>query len=100
MAEQAPSMDVEGAATDALYEDDAGSAKLTNMRVEPLELQWQRIGCSYRAATGTKIVLQDVYGRASPGEMQVGMGADLTVFWDAVLMLHGVKSEASRSKLS
>jgi hypothetical protein len=69
------SLDVEGAEdilNDSLYEEGA-SAKLdnANLRVEPLELSWQRIGCSYRTATGTKVVLQDVYGRASPGEMQV-----------------------------
>ena len=40
----------------------------------PLELAWQRIGCSYRAATGTKVVLQDVYGKASAGEMQALLG--------------------------
>jgi hypothetical protein len=59
-------------ATDALYDDAAAPKLAANMRVDPLELEWQRIGCSYRTATGTKVVLQDVYGRASPGEMQVG----------------------------
>jgi hypothetical protein len=57
--------------TDALYEDTPLPKLAANMRIEPLELQWVRIGCSYRAATGTKVVLQDVYGKASPGEMQV-----------------------------
>ena len=59
----------------ALYEDAAAAgpkvAPNNLLRVEPLGLEWQRIGCSYRAATGTKVVLQDVYGKASPGEMQV-----------------------------
>ncbi|KIY98282.1 ABC transporter G family protein, partial [Monoraphidium neglectum] len=76
-------LDVESApqelATDALYEDPAAAASQKPapknlLRVEPLELEWQRIGCSYRAAAGTKVVLQDVYGRASPGEMQALLG--------------------------
>jgi ABC-type ATPase involved in cell division len=60
--------------TDALYDDTPAPKLAANMRVDPLELEWQRIGCSYRTATGTKVVLQDVYGRAAPGEMQVRGG--------------------------
>ncbi|KAI8470965.1 MAG: hypothetical protein J3K34DRAFT_520870 [Monoraphidium minutum] len=78
-------MDVEGApsepaAADALYEDGSaaggGGKRAHNdlLRVEPLELEWQRIGCSYRAANGPRVVLQDVYGKASPGEMQALLG--------------------------
>ena len=66
-------VDVIPAGADALYDD---APKLAgNMRAEPLELRWQRIGCSYRAAAGgTRVVLQDIYGRADPGEMQALLG--------------------------
>jgi len=71
--EESPALEVEAipSVTDALYDDTPMPKMAANMRIEPLELQWVRIGCSYRAATGTKVVLQEVYGKASPGEMQV-----------------------------
>jgi hypothetical protein len=76
------SLDMAGAEPsvgDSLYEDPSAAAasRLAPnhlLRVEPLELEWQRIGCSYRAAVGMRVVLQDVYGRASPGEMQARGG--------------------------
>jgi ABC-type multidrug transport system fused ATPase/permease subunit len=44
---------------------------LAALRAAPLDLEWQRISCSYRAQGGTKVVLHEIYGRAAPGEMQV-----------------------------
>ena len=67
----AAALDVEGGADGA--GGDAAS-RPTALRVEPMELEWQGIGCSYRAAGGAKVVLQDVYGAASPGEMQALLG--------------------------
>jgi hypothetical protein len=32
----------------------------------------QGIGCSYAVHGSTKVVLQDVWGKAHPGQMQVG----------------------------
>jgi hypothetical protein len=33
------------------------------------------MGCSYTIAGATKVVLQGIWGRARPGEMQVGVEA-------------------------
>lgn len=39
---------------------------------EALTLEWQSIGCSYSVpGAPTKVVLQDVWGKANPGQMQV-----------------------------
>ncbi len=45
----------------------------TVAKVQPLELEWQGIGCSYSTARGSKVVLQDVWGKAVPGQMKVGV---------------------------
>lgn len=39
--------------------------------VERVHLEWQSIHCSYAAAHGKINVLQDIWGKAAPGEMQV-----------------------------
>jgi ATP-binding cassette, subfamily G (WHITE), member 2 len=39
--------------------------------VDRVTVEWQRLGCTYRVPGGTKVVLQDVWGIARPGEMQV-----------------------------
>lgn len=44
-------------------------------KVERLGLEWKAIGCSYRVAGGIKQVLDDIWGKADPGEMQVRDGA-------------------------
>jgi hypothetical protein len=49
--------------------------RLAGVQVEPLDLEWRHIGCSYRSEAGTKVVLQDIFGRAAPGDMQVGQQA-------------------------
>jgi hypothetical protein len=53
----------------------AGSGRLSVVEVQAVDLEWRRLGCSYRTNQGTKKVLEDVYGLAQPGEMQVGRGA-------------------------
>jgi hypothetical protein len=51
---------------------DAGSdVSPEHMVVERVHLDWQRLGCSYKIAGGTKVVLHDIWGAANPGEMQV-----------------------------
>ena len=40
-------------------------------QVERVEVEWQRIGCTYRIGGRTKVVLRDIWGKAVPGEMQV-----------------------------
>jgi len=40
--------------------------------VAPLQLEWQGLSVAYRTEAGLKPVLQDVWGRADPGELQVG----------------------------
>lgn len=37
-------------------------------------LSVQGIGCSYHLGSSTKVVLQDVWGKAHPGQMQALMG--------------------------
>ncbi|KAF8067234.1 ctr9 [Scenedesmus sp. PABB004] len=44
----------------------------TQMR--PMLLEWQDVGCSYSTPTGTKTVLKEVWGKASPGDMLALMG--------------------------
>lgn len=39
--------------------------------VQRIQLEWQQICCTYDAAHGKIVVLQDVWGQAEPGEMQV-----------------------------
>jgi hypothetical protein len=39
--------------------------------VEKVRLEWQQISCYYEGAQGRVVVLQDVWGQAEPGEMQV-----------------------------
>jgi hypothetical protein len=34
-------------------------------------LEWRGLGCCYETPTGSKVVLEEVWGRARPGEMQV-----------------------------
>lgn len=34
-------------------------------------MEWQQIGCKYKVPGGQKTVLQDIWGKAFPGEMQV-----------------------------
>lgn len=37
-----------------------------------LVLKWCGVGCSYRTAAGSKTVLNDIWGSAEAGQMQVG----------------------------
>lgn len=51
-----------------LFEASAGGRQS-----QRLQLTWQAISCSYKIATGTKAVLQDVWGSAAAGELQVSL---------------------------
>jgi hypothetical protein len=53
-----------------------GSGRMSVIEVNPVELEWRKLSCSYQTNVGTKWVLEDVYGLAQPGEMQVGAGAE------------------------
>ena len=44
-----------------------------SLAVDPISLEWRGVGCSYNAHGSVKTVLQDVWGKARPGEMQVGV---------------------------
>jgi len=57
-----------GAAAAAMARQHLGEA------VERVTVEWQRLGCTYRVPGGSKVVLQDVWGIARPGEMQVRFG--------------------------
>jgi hypothetical protein len=46
--------------------------KAAGHNVERLYLEWQSIYCSYAGAHGKINVLHDIWGKAAPGEMQVG----------------------------
>eukprot|EP00775_Hariotina_reticulata_P005626 gene5626-5865_t len=37
---------------------------------ETFDMEWQEMGCSYNIQGTAKVVLQDIWGRAYPGEMQ------------------------------
>lgn len=37
----------------------------------PISIEWQGLGCSYRSGGGTTVVLEGVWGKALPGQMQV-----------------------------
>jgi hypothetical protein len=43
-----------------------------SVQPETFDMEWQEMGCSYTIAGATKVVLQGIWGRARPGEMQVG----------------------------
>jgi hypothetical protein len=40
-----------------------------------VDLDWRGLGCSYKTSGGEKWVLDDVFGVAQPGEMQVRRAA-------------------------
>jgi len=44
---------------------------------ETFEMEWQEMGCSYNVHGTAKVVLQDIWGRAYPGEMQVGETSEI-----------------------
>jgi hypothetical protein len=50
----------------------ASSGKRSVAEVQMVDLDWRGLGCSYKTSAGTKWVLDDVFGAAQPGEMQVG----------------------------
>jgi hypothetical protein len=43
-----------------------------SVQPETFDMEWQEMGCSYTIHGATKVVLQGIWGRARPGEMQVG----------------------------
>jgi hypothetical protein len=42
-----------------------------SVQPETFDMEWQEMGCSYNIHGATKVVLQGIWGRARPGEMQV-----------------------------
>lgn len=55
-----------------------------SVQPETFDMEWQEMGCSYNIQGTTKVVLQGIWGRAHPGEMQVrgaaaAAGAELAV---------------------
>jgi hypothetical protein len=42
--------------------------------MRPLVMEWQDVGCAYNTASGSKIVLEGIWGRADPGDMVALMG--------------------------
>lgn len=61
-------------ATAAEKAKSGGSSKKAgdHHQVERVQLEWQSIHCSYAAGNGKVSILHDVWGKAEPGEMQVG----------------------------
>jgi hypothetical protein len=51
--------------------------KTMSIRVQAVELEWHNIGCSYSRNGKIEPVLQGIYGKACPGEMQVSRGQEL-----------------------
>jgi hypothetical protein len=46
--------------------------KTMSIRVQAIELEWHNIGCAYSRNGKVEPVLEGIYGKACPGEMQVG----------------------------
>ena len=42
-------------------------------KVERAHLEWQQLSCTYNTPNGKIVVLDNIWGRASPGEMQVSL---------------------------
>lgn len=60
-------------ASSELYESESvQSDHLPATKVEYVHLEWQGLCCSYNTSHGKIDVLQDIWGAAIPGEMQVG----------------------------
>lgn len=51
--------------------DDSARSDGSAGRVQPAKLEWQQLSCAYRVGGSRVLVLQDVWGQALPGEMQV-----------------------------
>lgn len=54
-----------------MYESESIHSDRLESKVERVHLEWQGLGCSYNGSHGKLVVLQDVWGSALPGEMQV-----------------------------
>lgn len=53
------------------YETDSAHSERLESKVERVHLEWQALCCSYNSSHGKIVVLQDVWGAALAGEMQV-----------------------------
>src|SRR5690349_7443485 len=62
--------DPESMGTDAFETESVHSDRLES-KVERVHLEWQALCCSYNSSHGKIEVLQDVWGAALAGEMQV-----------------------------
>lgn len=62
--------DPESISNDA-YETDSTHSERLESKVERVHLEWQGLSCSYNSSHGKIVVLQDVWGAALAGEMQV-----------------------------
>jgi hypothetical protein len=58
-----------GSIQEELANKDANGAAVT--KVEKVHLEWQQLCCTYNAAGGKIVVLDNIWGQATPGEMQV-----------------------------
>jgi hypothetical protein len=63
----------EGSSQDEHFIKEASGAAVT--KVEKVHLEWQQLCCTYNAAGGKIVVLDNIWGQATPGEMQVGLVA-------------------------
>jgi hypothetical protein len=74
---------------DELSSKDSPGAAVT--KVEKVHLEWQQLCCTYNAAGGKIVVLDNIWGQATPGEMQVRPMATIAVDFpqqQLVSMLH------------
>lgn len=55
------------------YETESAHSERLESKVERVHLEWQALCCSYNSSHGKIVVLQDVWGAALAGEMQVRM---------------------------
>jgi hypothetical protein len=54
-----------------MYESESVQSDRLESKVERVHLEWQGLTCSYNGSHGKIVVLQDVWGAALAGEMQV-----------------------------
>uniref|UniRef100_A0A383VRM2 ABC transporter domain-containing protein n=1 Tax=Tetradesmus obliquus TaxID=3088 RepID=A0A383VRM2_TETOB len=62
----------EGSSQDGHSIKEASGAAVT--KVEKVHLEWQQLCCTYNAAGGKIVVLDNIWGQATPGEMQALLG--------------------------
>lgn len=65
------SCDPESPNASSVYDSESLDSERLETKVERVHLEWQGLCCSYNGSHGKIVVLQDIWGAALAGEMQV-----------------------------